>query len=334
MNEPSRRIAGRFSALTSRASLVFLIVFAVALLLLGRAENFMIEKAREVAIDWVVPVIHTVASPFNLVRDLFDEVAVYSDLHESNARLQAEVDEMKDWKAHARELELKLARYEALLNVQPDPSINYITGQIVAETGGPFVEAVLVDVGREEGAASGDAVIDGNGLVGRIVATGDKASRVLLLTDLNSRVPVMIEPGEARAVLAGDNTRWPKIEYMSSSVPVGVGARVFTSGDGGLIPPGLPVGTLIAMRDGSWRVALLSGDKRIDYVRVLKYIFPNKVDQPGPPDSLKNAPPYKAPEAQPTSGTPPSSPIRRAIKRKNSRRPSRLSRPRHRRKRP
>lgn len=285
----------------SRASLVFLFVLGVALLLLGRTENFAVEASREIVLDFVMPVIRTVSSPFDFAGELADQVSSYADLRDKNARLQAQVDELKDWQARAREVEMKLARYQALLNVQPDPSIDYITGQIVADTGGPFVEAVLVDIGRDKGAASGDAVIDGDGIVGRIVGTGERASRVLLLTDLNSRVPVMIGAGEARAVLAGDNTRWPRIEYLSNNALVAAGARVMTSGDGGVIPAGLPVGTLVAMRDGSWRVELFSSEERLDYVRVLKYTFPKKVDRHDPPDSLKNAPPYKTPQPEPSA---------------------------------
>src|SRR5690606_13197264 len=121
-----------------------------------------------------------------------------------------------EWKEEALRLQAKIARYEALLNVQVDQSIEYVSGRVVSDSGGPFIDTVLVNVGSEKGARSGLAVIDSDGLVGRVVSTGPKASRVLLLTDLNSRIPVVVEPAQYKAILAGDNTSWPKLEYLAA----------------------------------------------------------------------------------------------------------------------
>ena len=197
------------------------------------------------------------------------------------------------WKDTALKLEAKVSRYEALLNVQVDPDINYVSGRVVSDNGGPFVDAVIANVGREQGAKSGDAVIDTDGMIGRIVATGAKASRVLLLTDLNSRLPVVIEPGHYKAVLSGDNTDWPKLEYLMATSSVSPGDRVVTSGDGGLIPPGLPVGLVIQTSDGNLRVQSFANHERLDYVRVLKYEFPTDVARQDPP-ALLTGPPVKA----------------------------------------
>lgn len=113
---------------------------------------------------------------------------------------------------------------------------------------------------------------------------------MLLLTDLNSRIPVVIEPAHYKAVLAGDNTDWPKLEYLAAQSAVSAGDRVVTSGDGGLIPAGLPVGLVIQTSAGDLRVQTFSDRGRLDFVRVLQYEFPSKVKRQDPPEVLEGPP--------------------------------------------
>jgi rod shape-determining protein MreC len=198
--------------------------------------------------------------------------------------------------------------------VQVDPGINYVSGRVVSDNGGPFVDTVIVNVGRDQGAKSGDAVIDTDGLIGRIVSTGERAARVLLLTDLNSRMPVVIEPGHYKAVLAGDNTKWPRLDYLLASSSAAPGDRVVTSGDGGLIPPGLPVGLVIKTSDGILRVQSFANRERLDFVRVLKYAFPTQVQRQDPPEVLKGPPISSTPAPTGVPPLPSSEPL--PVKRK------------------
>ncbi|MES1991420.1 MAG: rod shape-determining protein MreC [Pseudomonadota bacterium] len=279
--------------ISHRISLVFMLSLAAALLLLGRAETYVFDNARQVVTDLAAPLLELASRPVAAARRAVEKSDEYAYVFDENERLRAENLRLMAWKDTALKLEAKVARYEALLNVQVDPDINYVSGRVVSDSGGPFVDTVIVNVGREQGAKSGDAVIDTDGMVGRIVATGEKASRVLLLTDLNSRLPVVIEPGHYKAVLSGDNTDWPKLEYLMATSSVAPGDRVVTSGDGGLIPPGLPVGLVIQTSDGNLRVQSFANHERLDYVRVLKYEFPTNVARQDPP-ALLTGPPVKA----------------------------------------
>jgi rod shape-determining protein MreC len=109
------------------------------------------------------------------------------------------------------------------------------------------------------------------GLVGRVVGVMPNISRVLLLTDVASRTPVMIDRTNARAILTGDGGPNPKLEYLRGRDPVKKGDRVLTSGDGGVFPRGLPVGTAVKGLDGRWRVVLDADSGSIDFVRILKF---------------------------------------------------------------
>ncbi|MEM7424423.1 MAG: rod shape-determining protein MreC, partial [Pseudomonadota bacterium] len=113
------------------------------------------------------------------------------------------------------------------------------------------------------------------------VGLGDRAARVLLLTDFSSRVPVVIQPGARRAVLSGDGTPAPKLEFLDGGERIKAGDLVETSGDGGVFPPNLPVGRVVVTTQGTWRSVLLSDYARLEFVRLLRYEPDTKIDQPG-----------------------------------------------------
>lgn len=284
--EPNRT-ALPFREFSHRISLIFMLTLAAALLLLGRAETYVFDRARQVVTDLAAPLLEVASRPVAATRRLIERTDEYAYVFDENERLRAENARLLAWKEEALMLQAKVARYEALLNVQVDPSIEYVSGRVVSDSGGPFIDTVLVNVGREQGVRSGLAVIDSDGLVGRIVATGPKASRVLLLTDLNSRIPVVVEPAQYKAILAGDNTEWPTLEYLATQSAVSAGDRVVTSGDGGLIPAGIPVGLVIQTSDGELRVQTFSDRGRLDFVRVLQYEFPSQVRRQDPPELLR-----------------------------------------------
>lgn len=284
---------------SGRVSLIFMVTLAAALLLLGRAETYVVDRARQVVTDLAAPLLELASRPVSAARRVVESTDQYAYVFDENERLREENARLLAWKEAALKLEAKVARFEALLNVQVDPEIGYVTGRVVGDSGGPFVETFIVNVGSDQNVESGQAVIDTDGLIGRIVATGAKASRILLLTDLNSRVPVSIEPSRVRAVLAGDNSSWPRLEYVPAGVQIAPGDRVVTSGHGGLLPPGLPVGVVIQTEDGFFRVQVYSNRSRLDMIRVLQYQFPTEIDRQDPPHILNPEKAEEIPSDQP-----------------------------------
>jgi rod shape-determining protein MreC len=104
-----------------------------------------------------------------------------------------------------------------------------------------------------------------------VVGVSSGVSRVLLLTDIASRTPVMIDRTNARAILTGDGGPNPKLDYLRGVDPIQQGDRVVTSGDGGVVPRGLPIGAAVKGLDGRWRVVLFADQASIDYVRILLF---------------------------------------------------------------
>ena len=178
---------------------------------------------------------------------------------------------MKAWKEAALQREQENARLLDLNNVRLDPKFTKITGVVLADSGSPFRQTVLLNVGRRDGIVDGWAAIDGIGLVGRIAGVGERTSRVILLTDTSSRIAVSIESNGQRAMIVGDNTSRPPLEFLEAPETVRPGDRVVTSGDGGVFPSGLLVGQVTQTQSGRLRVRLAADIQRLEFLRVLRH---------------------------------------------------------------
>jgi len=179
--------------------------------------------------------------------------------------------EMRQWRDRALALQDQNDRFRSLLGLRTDPPIPMVTARVVTDSRGPFANARLANAGSDAGVLVGFPVLSERGLVGRVVGVSRDASRVLLLTDVASRTPVMIDRSNARAILTGDGGPNPKLEYLRGRNPIREGDRVLTSGDGGVLPRGLPVGRAVKGLDGRWRVVLDADSGAIDWVRILKF---------------------------------------------------------------
>ncbi|MEM9060605.1 MAG: rod shape-determining protein MreC [Pseudomonadota bacterium] len=264
-----------------RVLLGLMLVVSLILLILWRTENPRLERIRMSLVDAVAPSMAWVGKPVDFVWNVARDYRNFLDVYEKNKSLRREIQSLKAWREQARLLEEENAQLRALNNVRIATRTTFVTGDIIADSGGPFLQSALVNVGRGDGVEDGSAAVDGHGLVGRVVGLGDRASRLLLLTDFSSRVPVVIQPDARRAVLAGDGTSAPKLEFIDGSDRIKPGDLVETSGDGGVFPPNLPVGRVITTPSGTWRAALLADYARLEFVRLLRYDPDTRIDRPG-----------------------------------------------------
>jgi rod shape-determining protein MreC len=251
------------------------------LLVLWRSDNPRLERLRVTLADAVLPSMGWINGPLEFIDGISRDYRNFLDVYSQNRELRRQIQSLRGWRETARQLEEENAQLRALNNVRLAPGTTFVTGDVIADSGGPFLQSALVNVGLLDGVIDGAAAVDGNGLVGRVVGVGEHAARLLLLTDFSSRVPVLIEPSGLRAILAGDSTAAPRLEFVESPDEVKPGDIVRTSGDGGVYPPDLPVGRLIALPGGVWRVNLSSDFDRLEFVRLLRYIPDTRIDQPG-----------------------------------------------------
>jgi len=253
---------------TVGVALVVAAVIAVALILSDRRETVQTgayTATRAVADMASSPVGQVVSAPGRWTEQAADYVRDYFGAVAENRRLRAENAELRQFRATAIALEDTNARYRALLGFRTNPPIPMAAAHVILDARGPFADTRLADAGKERGVEVGNPVMSERGLVGRVIGVTQGASRILLLTDVASRTPVLVDRTDARAILTGDAGATPKLDYLRGGDPIKDGDRILTSGDGGMIPRGLPVGTAVKGLDGSWRVRLDADETSIDW---------------------------------------------------------------------
>ncbi|HKT52936.1 MAG TPA: rod shape-determining protein MreC [Caulobacteraceae bacterium] len=259
---------------TAAAAVVVAIIVGVAMLFGDRRETFQGQAigATRNALDTVSkPVTTVVSAPVRWTGDVVNLFHQYAFAVAENPRLKAQVVELERQRDEAIFLHNDNERLRALMGLKTDPPIPMVAAEVIADSRGPFADTRLADAGVERGVTIGNPVMSDRGLVGHIIGVADGVSRVLLATDVSSRIPVMDERTNARAILTGDGGRAPRLDYLRGTDPLKIGDRILTSGDGGLFPRGLPVGVAVQGFDGGWRVRLDSDDSPIDYVRILLF---------------------------------------------------------------
>lgn len=256
-------------------------MFLFALFLLWRIDSPRVERYRAALVDRVVSSFDWALVPVTKLAGMVENFQSYSKIYEQNQELRRELRQMKAWKEAALQLEQKNAKLLDLNKVRLDPKLSYVTGVVLADSGSPFRQSVLLNVGARDGIVDGWATTDGLGLVGRIAGVGRNSSRVILLTDSNSRIPVTIQPSGQNAILTGDNTSAPPLEFLESPELVRPGDRVVSSGDGGVFPPDLLVGHVALGTDQRLRVRLSADYGRLEFLRVLRRQAPKGVADTG-----------------------------------------------------
>jgi rod shape-determining protein MreC len=257
------------------------------------------------------------AGPAAATGHLFKRLGDAWNAAEKIERLEKENQQLRQWRETSLALAERMERYEALLKMPPEAfgvgaqMQGAVSARLILDAGGPFKRTLLANAGADHGVRKGFIAVNENGLVGRVVALGKRSSRVLLLDDFNSRVPVMGLQSRVRAMLSGDTSvaprlttgevelESPRLEHPSPATGLRQGERIVTSGDGGVFPRGLLVGTAERGRDGVWRVRLAAASAPIDYVRLTPFapVEPPElapVDDLGPPRPVFDSPSFVA----------------------------------------
>jgi rod shape-determining protein MreC len=296
-----------------RILVALLVLFLMAIFLLWRIDSPRVERFRAALVDRVVPSFDWALVPVTKAAAMIDDYQSYTRIYEQNQELRRELQQMKAWKEAALQLEQKNARLLDLNQVRLDPKLTHVTGVVLADSGSPFRQSVLLNVGERDGILDGWATMDGIGLVGRIAGVGPSTSRVILLTDSNSRIPVTVQPSGQKALLSGDNSSLPPLDFLEDQDQVRPGDRVVTSGDGGVFPADLLVGQVALGSDKRLRVLLSADYGRLEFLRVLRSHDLAPITDPGGviapplppavPDALVDTPTADPTLTTPASGT-------------------------------
>lgn len=273
-----------------RIVLGVLVLLCLATFLFWRIDGPRAERVRAQIVDRVVPPMDWALVPVTKAAGMIENFQSYTRIYEQNRELRRELQQMKAWKEAALQLEQENAKLLDLNRVRLDPKMTYITGVVLADSGSPFRKSVLLNIGARDGLRDGWAATDGLGLAGRISGVGAGSARVILLTDSTSRVPVSVQPSGQDAILSGDNTALPPLDFLEDQGAVRPGDRVVSSGDGGMLPAGLLVGRVVATSGGELRVRLAADYQRLEFLRVLRAYPGEPLTDPG-----ALVAPYRAP---------------------------------------
>ena len=278
---------------------IAVLALALALtFLVWRIDSPRVERFRNAFIDRFVPTFDWAMVPVTKILGMAEGFQSYARIYEQNQELRRELQQMKAWKEAAVQLEQQNAKLLAQNAVRLDPKLTSVSGVVLADSGSPFRQSVLLNVGSRDGIVDGWATMDGLGLVGRISGVGKTTSRVVLLTDTSSRIPVTIQPSGQKAILAGDNSAFPPVDFLENPEQVRPGDRVISSGDGGVFPAGILVGQVMQGQDRRLRVRLAADYERLDFLRVLRSHPAEQLHDAGPliPPPLETAAAGAAPE--------------------------------------
>jgi rod shape-determining protein MreC len=322
---------------------IVLVVGGIALIVTQMTSSPAGQAAQETGDGAAAAAGRVATGPARASEGFFGRIGSMWGASERIDQLERENRELQAWRELAERLAERNARYEALLRMPEDAFgdgadiENSIAAQLVLDSGGPFTRTLVANAGGDHGVHVGYIAVNENGLIGRVVSVGQRSSRILMVDDYNSRIPVMGEASRVRAVLAGQANRppdlytapfqmqAPRLDFIVGAQNLREGERVITSGDGGLYPRGIPVGVARRSGDG-WRVALAASQQPIDFVRILPYVG---VERPEDAPSTDEGPPLAAASSYSSIGretmrpapTAPSAPAQPPVRREAATRP-------------
>tara|TARA_B100000989_G_scaffold107270_2_gene78623 strand:- start:1769 stop:2701 length:933 start_codon:yes stop_codon:yes gene_type:complete len=262
----------RLIALTNigQRSLYFgLIVLTFLIMFIGKADLAIIKKIDIIISDLSSPIISSISNQTKIIGNSFNYLSNTASLKEENKILYLENMKLKKYEILSNMYESENLLLKNQLNLVPQKIPNFITVRAISAPGNVFAHSLLINSGRRAGIEKGNAVLFNGMFIGQIVSVGNNSSRVLLISDVNSMVPVVVSNNRIPSILTGENLILPSLKFLPNNVKLSHGSIVQTSGHGGLLPAGLPIGTVVKHSLEKNYVKPLIDLNLIDYLQVL-----------------------------------------------------------------
>ena len=246
-----------------------LILLSFSLMFLGKADLSALRNIRMGSSDFLAPVIDFVSAPIRGIETMVEGVRTVASLRAENVRLQGENDLLKRWRRRAEILESENRQLRSVTGAATIENRTPITARAVTAPGGGFAHTVLIAIGSEEGIVRGNPVVTADGLVGIVIDVGRAYARVLMISDINARIPVILSSSSWPGLTVGQNGQFLDLQFLPDEAQPKIGELVLTSGHGGVLPNGLPVGRVDQIEGGKIRVRPAVDLRNLSYVSVL-----------------------------------------------------------------
>ena len=252
-----------------RIAHTLLVVFSFSLMFLGKADVSALRSARMGVADFVAPLVDLVSAPVRGIETMVQGIRTVASLRAENVRLQAENSMLKRWRRRAEILESENRQLRSVAGAVAPDRRRAVTARAVTAPGGAFAHTVLVANGSDQGIQPGNPVVTADGLVGLVVDVGLAYSRVLMISDINAQIPVILSSSSWPGVTVGNNGPFLTLQFVPEEAAPKVGELVLTSGHGGVLPAGVPVGRVDLVGDEFVRVRPAVDLRNLSYVSIL-----------------------------------------------------------------
>jgi rod shape-determining protein MreC len=247
-------------------SLVSLIILAIIIFFLDIYNFSFMKPVRSLVNDGIYRISLVTSSPLRFLPNLSNEISTLINIKKENIKLK---DELAQYRTKELNIEYLASQNKVLNKFLKDESISeesekIIFARVLLDKKSPYLQSIIINKGSKAGVLKGMPILDRDFLIGRVVETNYLSSRVLLLNDLNSRIPVTLGKEGVQAILKGNGGSKPILEYLPEEYKVEEGLNIFTSGKDQIFTKGTPVGST----NINGEVILFSDSRQLSYIKI------------------------------------------------------------------
>ncbi|MBO4285362.1 MAG: rod shape-determining protein MreC [Alphaproteobacteria bacterium] len=255
-----------------RKLVVAVVMFsALGLLILSRADSAHLGKAEDIVSKTLNPIIRVLQLPADGVYFCYEGVRDVVRVYYDNKILKQRIETLSRLNSKNQSLRIENELLSQMLHYTPPPEATFVTAKIIAGESDVFSHSVIAYVSEKPNVQKGQVVLDNQNVVGRIESVHGNYVRILLVSDINSKIPVLIERTRGRGILSGNNTETLKLLFTGSNSDIRLGDKVVTSGVGGIFPSGLTIGYVSKIYTDAVDVKPASTIDMIEYVKIVSY---------------------------------------------------------------
>ena len=248
-------------------SLLALVILSILLIFIESLETRPLNFFRSFVKDTIYRGSIVASAPSKGFSNFTNFIVNHINLYGNYKELKKENDELKNNISKSDFLELENAQLRKLIEEEAESSSNLLSARVLIDKQSPYLNSFIINMGSNKNIKNGMAVLDGKNFIGRIVDVNFFSSRVLLITDLNSKIPVITAPSSNHAIISGRGKDRPTLEYLPENSEIKDGDKIYTSGKEGIFSPGIPIGKVKIENDIS-KVIMFSDLSQISFINI------------------------------------------------------------------